>query len=287
MKKKVVVTGAAGMLGQDVVNAFYVAGFDVDAYDHQWLNITSVRDVEESQAIALADVVVNCAAYTDVDGAEDDEEIALDVNCAGVQNLAEAVGRSGGFFIHISTDFVFDGKKKSPYTEDDALGPINAYGRTKMLGEVSLEHTTPCRWTILRTSWLYGRHGSNFVSKVVEFARKNPDSQVFVVEDELGTPTYTRDLASAIVRVADEGIEGLYHCANSVPVSRVELARDALRRAGLRNPVQPATDEEIRLLFQLKALRPKMTALDCGKLRGMGIEMRSWSEALGDYFSDV
>ena len=203
---KVLITGAKGMLGQDMVAEFQRRDYEVHAADHQTLDITDIQAVRAAITALRPDIVVNCAAYTDVDKAESEPEIAMRVNGLGPRNLALACEATGAVLLHISTDYVFDGEKEGPYEIWDTPNPINVYGKSKLWGENyvrSLMH----RYFIVRTSWLFGKGGRNFVTTMLELAKRG--EPIRVVNDQRGCPTYTVDLARACVDLVESGCFGI------------------------------------------------------------------------------
>jgi dTDP-4-dehydrorhamnose reductase len=221
--------------------------------------------------------VVNAAAYTNVDAAEEHREQAFLVNQFGAALLAEAAAANGLPFVHVSTDFVFDGKKTGPYSETDEPGPMSVYGASKLAGELAVAAVDPSA-LIVRTAWVFGLGGANFPTKILDRAR-DADS-IRVVSDEVGSPTYTIDLASAILELLGFGATGLFHVAGSGWCARDELAREVLRLAGRGEvevvPVSSAT-------FPSKAARPANSVLDCSKAASVGVRMPDWRDALSRF----
>jgi dTDP-4-dehydrorhamnose reductase len=221
--------------------------------------------------------VVNAAAFTNVDAAEDHRELAFLVNQFGASLLAETAVAHGLPFVHVSTDFVFDGMKDGPYTEDDEPDPLSVYGASKLAGELAVATVAP-EALVVRTAWVFGLGGANFPTKILDRAR-DADS-ISVVSDEVGSPTYTVDLAGAILDLLTLGASGLFHVADSGWCSRDELAREILRLAGRPEvevvPVRSAT-------IAGKAPRPANSVLDCSKAAGFGVRMPDWRDALGRF----
>jgi dTDP-4-dehydrorhamnose reductase len=221
--------------------------------------------------------VVNAAAYTNVDAAEDHGEQAFLVNQFGAALLAETAAANGLPFVHVSTDFVFDGKKTGPYSETDEPGPMSVYGASKRAGELAVAAVDP-QALIVRTAWAFGLGGANFPTKILDRARDADSIQV--VSDEIGSPTYTVDLADALLDLLGLGATGLFHVAGSGWCSRDELAREVLRLAGRGEvevvPVSSAT-------FPSKAARPANSVLDCSKAASIGVRMPDWRDALSRF----
>jgi dTDP-4-dehydrorhamnose reductase len=274
---KVVVTGAAGMLGQEMVGEFRRRGHDVIALNRGQLDITDLPAVREAIGSLKPDLVVNCAAYTDVDRAESERELAMAVNGLGPRNLALACEARGAALMHISTDYVFDGGKDGPYEIWDMPNPINVYGKTKLWGENyvrSLMH----RYYVVRTSWLFGAGGRNFVSTILEKMRLR--QAIRVVTDQVGCPTYTRDLARVCADLAGTGCYGIYHVTNQGVTSWEGLAVYVLRASGSDLKVDPITSDQLKR----PARRPRNSQLDPGPLAAtVGYLPRPWTEAVQNY----
>jgi dTDP-4-dehydrorhamnose reductase len=233
----------------------------------------SLRDGERG-------VLVNAAAYTNVERAEEEPELALLVNERGAVNLARAAHEAELGFVHISTDFVFDGLKDGAYNEVDAPHPLSVYGRTKLAGEHSVAAENPAA-LVVRTAWVFGSNGVNFPSKIIEAAQTHPELKV--VTDEVGSPTYTLDLAAGIVGLVDAGATGLFHLAGSGSCSRFELAAEVVRLAGLSTPIVPVTSDA----FPTKAQRPMNSVLDCGKAAELGVVMPEWTDAIARFVHEL
>ena len=270
------VTGAGGMLGTDLVSALSernVVGMsraDLDVADQ-----AAVRD-----AVAGFDVVINAAAYTKVDEAESHEDEAFAINAIGAANLAEAAAVHGAILVQPSTDYVFDGSATSPYAEETPRNPVSAYGRTKAEGEVLSLAANPNTY-IVRTAWLYGQHGPNFAATMLRLARER--DTVAVVTDQVGQPTWTADLALAIVRLVDAKAPfGIYHGTNSGQASWFDFARQVFEIGGLDPARVKPTDS---MQFQRPAPRPSFSVLGHHGWRRAGLEpMRDWRDALRDAF---
>jgi dTDP-4-dehydrorhamnose reductase len=246
------------MLGQDVVRASGGLGLS-----RSELDVTDAAAVRE--AVGGAELVINCAAFTDVDGAEADPEAALRVNRDGARHVAEAASR----VLYVSTDYVFDGSKREPYVESDPTGPLSVYGRSKLEGERATATANP-RHFIVRSAWLFGAGGPNFVETMLSLA---PD--VRAVDDQVGCPTFAGHLAEALVRLGRTEDYGVHHIAASGSCSRYEFAREILARAGVEARVEPCTTAE----FPRPAARPAYSVL--GSERGH--RLPSWREGLDAY----
>lgn len=267
------VTGAAGMLGHDLRSA--LDGRRVTALGRAELDITDRAAVDA--AVAGHDVVINCAAYTKVDDAETHESDAYAINATGTANLAAAAAVHGAKFVTISTDYVFDGNADSPYAEDRPRDPVNAYGRTKAAGEELALAAHPDGTFVVRTAWLYGAHGPNFAATMLRLTASK-DSWA-VVDDQVGQPTWTGDLAEQIVALVDsDAPAGIYHGTNSGQTSWFGFARAVLEFAGFDPERITPTDSSA---FSRPAARPAYSVLGHDAWRAAGLEpMRDWRDAL-------
>ena len=272
---KYLVTGARGMLGSDLVEALF--GRDVTLLGRSELDVTD-RDAVFA-AVEGHDVVVNAAAWTAVDAAETDEEAALAVNGTAVGLLGEATAASGAKLVTVSTDYVFAGDAVAPYAEDAPYAPLNAYGRTKAVGERAALAANPRGTYVVRTAWLYGRHGANFPRTMLGLAATRDTFSV--VADQVGQPTWTLDLAHRIVDLVDaDAPAGVYHGTASGQASWFEFAQETLRLAGLDPERVLPTDSSS---FVRPAPRPAFSVLGHDAWRRAGLEpMRDWREALAE-----
>jgi dTDP-4-dehydrorhamnose reductase len=237
---KIAITGAGGMLGQDMVAAADAVHHEVAAYTRADLDVTDERAVLEAFERDLPALVINCAAYTDVDGAETDETNAFMINEDGARNVAAAAAAIGVRVIQISTDYVFDGKKREPYVESDPVGANGVYGRSKLAGEFAVAEANP-RHLIVRTSWLYGLGGKNFVETMLGLAAER--SELLVVNDQIGCPTYTRQLADAVIELADYERLGIMHICGGESCSWYDFAREIFRQSQVEVMVLSGTTE--------------------------------------------
>jgi dTDP-4-dehydrorhamnose reductase len=273
---KVLVTGAAGMLGRDVVLAAGNAGHEVIGYGRTELDVTDSAAVERKLEAERPSVVVNCAAWTDVDGAEGAEEEATAVNGAAAGNVAAAAASLGASVVYVSSDYVFDGAKGSPYVETDQPAPLSAYGRGKLAGEEATAAANK-RHFIVRSAWLFGTGGPNFVETMLRLAVDH--GEVLVVRDQVGSPTYTWHLAYGIVRLI-EGVEfGIHHMAAAGACSWYEFAREIFDQAKVECKVLSATTE----MLGRPAPRPPCSAL--ASQREHAIELPSWQDGLAAYLA--
>ncbi|TDE15912.1 dTDP-4-dehydrorhamnose reductase [Jiangella asiatica] len=268
------VTGAAGMLGHDLVTLLTERDMKVTAARRDQLDVTDAAAVDD--AVSGHDVVVNAAAWTDVDAAESDETAAFAVNGTAPGLLAAACARHGARLVHVSTDYVFDGQASEPYPEDAPTAPRSAYGRTKLAGERAVLSGLPDA-VVVRTAWLYGQHGRNFVATMARLAASR--DHVDVVDDQRGQPTWSHDLAQRVVELIDAGAPGgAYHATNSGSTTWFGLARAVFTHLGLDpSRVRPTTTEA----FPRPAPRPAYSVLghDGWARAGLG-PMRPWEDAL-------
>ena len=239
---RLVVTGAAGMLGRDVTAAAGDAGHEARALARADLDITDVAAVRSAVLAHRPDAVINCAAWTDVDGAETAEAQATAVNGAGAGILAAAAKEAGALLVHVSSDYVFDGRAREPYTEDAPTGPEGAYGRSKLAGEHAVA-AAGGRHAIVRSAWVFGPHGRNFVDTMRRLGAER--DEVAVVDDQVGCPTYTGHLAAALVRIAEQGATGVLHVAGGGQCSWLDLAVATFEETGLACRVRHQSTAEL------------------------------------------
>ena len=283
-KTNILITGANGQLGHEMRNVladdqrFNAVFTDVAGDDIVMLDITDEDDVEKMVAENAINVIVNCAAYTAVDAAEDNEPLAERLNADAVGILARVTKRHGARMIHVSTDYVFDGKGCIPYTEEMSTCPQSAYGRTKLAGERQLLEALGSDAVILRTAWLYSPYGKNFVKTMLALGKDKPALKV--VFDQVGSPTCARDLAHAIVTVmsADQWHGGIYHFSNEGVISWYDFTKAIHRLAGITTcDVQPCHSDE----FPAKAHRPSYSVLDKTKFKAtFGVTVPYWLDSL-------
>ncbi len=274
------VTGAAGMLGTDVVEMVRSVGHEVRAVDLPELDITSPSAV--AAEVRDVDVVLNCAAYTAVDDAEGKEGLAFTINAVGPQLLARAARVAGARMVQISTDYVFDGSATEPYAAEVPIAPRSAYGRTKAAGEWAVRAETD-DYLVLRTAWLYGAHGGNFPKTMARLAGER--DVLTVVDDQVGQPTWTRDVADLALRLVEAGVAtGTYHATSGGQCSWFEFARAVVASAGFDAVKVTATTSEA---FVRPAPRPAWSVLDHGQLEAVGVPPigawdERWAEAAGE-----
>lgn len=269
----ILVVGSKGMLGQELMGLFGSAARGVDVGE---IDITDLQSVQRVLVTLKPRVVVNAAAYTDVDGCETQAELALQVNGEGVAHLAMISKEIGAKLVQVSTDYVFDGGKGSPYLEDDPPAPLSIYGESKLAGEMNAKFNPD--HLIVRTQWLYGHAGKNFVETMLRLAGER--SEVSVVDDQIGSPTWTYDLALAIKALIEKGCSGTYHAANAGFVSWNGFAKEIFRLADLDVAVTAMSTAELNR----PAARPLYSTLDCGRLvQDTGLVPQPWQEALKRY----
>ena len=276
---KVLVLGAGGMLGKDLIPI--LSGKEqVWARDIGDFDITDRKGVQREVEALQPQVLVNAAAYTDVDGCESKKEMAFAVNAEGARNVALACAAIGGRMIHLSTDYVFDGSSRIPYREEDLPNPLNVYGSSKLQGERYIQAILE-NHLIVRTEWLYGRHGKNFVDTILRHAGQQKELRV--VDDQRGSPTFTRDLSFALERLIGMEARGILHVTNSGSCTWFEFARQILGEKGYNHvQVIPISSEELAR----PAKRPASSVMDCRKYEKLtGSKMTPWKEALKEYLS--
>jgi len=298
--KKILVVGSSGMLGLDLCevlkNNYAVVGLDLNTAPQGAsgpaelikADITDKESISKVVISARPDAIIHAAAWTDVDGCEGDPDKAYKINALGSQNMAQLTNAMNIPFFYISTDFVFDGRKDSPYNEDDTTNPISAYGMSKLQGEELIKKSAN-KFFILRTSWLFGRWGKNFVDTIINKAKN--EKTLKVVDDQIGSPTYTKDLALGIKAMVDllssrnspDNVFGIYHMSNSGSCSWFEFAQAIFKKIKIRDvELLPVTSEQLNR----PAKRPKMSVLDNSRYEKLtGSPLRPWSEALSDYLS--
>lgn len=295
---RLLITGSHGQLGNELRRCLETMtaeigpipeeyrGAQVDYVDYDTLDIADVRAVNAwFEEHGPYDVVVNCAAITNVDGCETDEDGAYRVNARGAENMARGAEACGGKVVHISTDYVFPGTDPEPRVETDKPAPISAYGRTKLTGELLVQAACE-RSFILRTAWLYGYVGKNFVKTMLRLAREN--GKISVVADQYGNPTSANDLAYEILKLAVTEEYGIYHCTNNGTCSWFDFAKAAVEAAGIPCEFEPLTSAEYKARFPQSADRPAYSSLDNAHLRdAIGDEMRPWEEALATYMAHL
>ncbi|MBV8734068.1 MAG: dTDP-4-dehydrorhamnose reductase [Solirubrobacterales bacterium] len=275
---RILVTGSAGMLGGDVCGAAAGAGHRVIALSHAELDITDADAVATAVIAAAPDAVVNCAAWTDVDGAEGQEGAARAVNGQGAGNVARAAAVAGAWTIHISSDYVFDGRKRGPYLESDPAGPLSAYGRSKLAGEQAVAAHAPAAHTVVRSSWLFGTRGPCFPATIGRLAGER--DELTVVDDQVGCPTFTGHLARALTALATQPSLGLVHVAGAGWCSWFDFAREVVSSAGLECEIKPGRTADL----ERPAARPLYSVLGTER-PSEAPKLPDWREGLAEYLA--
>jgi dTDP-4-dehydrorhamnose reductase len=274
---KILLFGHRGMLGTDLVSQLKIK-HEIIGLDKDEINIVSAAECKQAIKENVPDIIINAAAYTDVDGCETNKEECFAVNAEAVRNIAEACRDKNIRIIHFSTDYVFDGTGSEPYSEEHTCNPINTYGRSKLAGEIYLQRLSD-NYLLIRSSWLYGKNGNNFVRKIIEKAEKV--NKLEVVDDQIGSPTYTKDLATAIDLLLDRSITGIFHLTNRGNCSWFQFAVKILQEAAIKG-VQVAPIKSDKLMRP--ARRPLYSVLSNQKfIQETGKTMQPWQLALQDY----
>ncbi|WP_342552991.1 dTDP-4-dehydrorhamnose reductase [Paenibacillus sp. FSL R7-0652] len=283
MRLRMLVTGAAGQLGYDVVKSLEAAGHHVLGCDREQMNITDQQQCTDQIEAFQPDVIVHCAAFTAVDQAETDIDTAFAINAAGTRNITAAAEKLKAKLVYISTDYVFDGTGDTPYQEYDIPNPQSVYGKSKLAGE-QLVQSLSTRWFIIRTSWVFGSHGSNFVRTMLGLMTERPQLQV--VHDQKGSPTYTVDLAQLVAELAVSEKYGMYHASNAGSCTWYEFAQAIAEEAKKQGFFQAAAHSAQIIpcttsQFPRPAPRPAYSVMDHLGIRMNGLQsMRPWREAL-------
>lgn len=274
---KVLVTGAKGQLGTDLVLLLSDRGYEVYGYGREELDITNFDQVKRVIREIHPDVVIHTAAYTKVDLAESEPDQAFLINSYGTRNVAVVSEAVGAKLVYISTDYVFDGTATTPYNEFASTNPLSVYGKSKLAGE-QFVRDLHSKFFIVRTSWVYGKHGNNFVKTMLKLAQER--DELMVVHDQIGCPTYTVDLANCVLELIQTEKYGVYHVSNSGHCSWYEFAKAIFEEAGIKVKVNPCTTKD----FPRPAPRPAYSVFDHMSLRLNGFrKMREWREALREF----
>lgn len=294
---RILITGSKGQLGNELKRLLETGKAEigpvpseyneanVDYVDYDALDITDAAAVELWMGEHVYDLVINCAAMTNVDGCEAAEEAAFKVNAQGPENLARECEKQGAKFIQVSTDYVFPGIDATPRTEQDPTGPVSAYGRSKLAGELAVRKA--CRkYFIVRTAWLYGYVGKNFVKTMLSLGKTK--DEISVVNDQLGNPTSANDLAYEILKIALTDNYGVYHCTNEGTCSWADFSKAIMEGAGLNCKVNRCTSKEYKEMNPASANRPAYSSLENVHLKTtIGNEMRDWQNALKTYLKNL
>jgi dTDP-4-dehydrorhamnose reductase len=287
--KRILVIGAKGMLGRDLVKVLYSTlrtdkhlDWEILEWDIEEIDIREEKRTVTKIESFRPEIIINVAGYTNVDGCESNEEMAFAVNAEGMKHVALGALKCRAKVVYLSTDYIFDGKKKEPYLEDDSSNPLNVYGRSKWKGEQYVQELVEDA-LIIRTQWLYGRYGKNFVTSILGQAKEK--KVLSVVNDQIGSPTYSVDLSEAISVLLKYDARGVFHVANSDLCTWYTFGQAVLKLSGMeRVKVIPISSKE----FGRPAIRPPYSVLNCQKLRQVtGMTLRPWSEALKDFFLSV
>jgi dTDP-4-dehydrorhamnose reductase len=265
------------MLGTDLCSLMQETGTHYVAADVEEFDVTEASAVMSFVEEHSPSAIINCAAYTAVDQAEANRDLAFRVNRDGAENLANAAQAAGSHFVHVSTDYVFDGRKDGPYTEEDEPCPLGVYGASKLAGEEAVQ-AVGVRHCIIRTAWLYGIHGKSFPRTILELARAGRPLRV--VTDQVGSPTYTVHLATALISAAASALQGTYHAVGSGRCSWHEFAREAVSAAGMHVDIEAVTTAA----FPRRAPRPANSVLATEKLhRALGLRLPPWEHGVREF----
>jgi dTDP-4-dehydrorhamnose reductase len=277
---KILLLGHKGMLGNDLLLKLNM-GHEVAGLDKEEIDIVSASECKAAIKDIQPEIVINAAAYTNVDGCETEKDECFAVNAEAVKNIAEACRNKNICIIHFSTDYVFDGTSKQPYKEDHQCNPINTYGASKMAGERHLRSLSD-NHILIRTSWLYGAKGKNFVQTILDKAKTT--KKLKVVDDQIGSPTYTKDLAAAVDLLIEQDVRGIFHITNRGSCSWYQFAVKILQESGLDDvEVAPIKSDQL----QRKAMRPAYSVLSMQKfIQTTGKTMQPWQLALQDYLKN-
>ena len=282
---KTIIIGCNGQLGYDMVSVFKTEGHMVQGIDLPDIDITDLTSVKTTIKKINPDIIINCAAYTAVDDCENNEETAFAVNAEGIANIANAAESIGAPVVHFSTDYVFDGLKKSPYIESDATNPQSVYGKSKLEGEHNLIKSTK-KYFIFRISWLYGRHGNNFAKTIrkVALQKLKSNEPLKVVNDQFGTPTYTKSVCKQILSVIFTDNFGIYHCTNEGECTWFDFAKYITESFTINSEIIPCTTAE----FPRPAPRPPYSVLENNCLKTSGLNnMPHWKDAFKVFIEEI
>ncbi|HSX58182.1 MAG TPA: dTDP-4-dehydrorhamnose reductase [Candidatus Saccharimonadales bacterium] len=277
---KVLITGASGQLGQELVDAF--SSWETIPTNFHNLDITDKTAVSQNFESSLPSWIIHCAAWTDVEGCAKDPEKAMKINAEGTRNLALAAKKINAKLVYISTNEVFDGKKKEPYIETDAPNPLNPYAESKLVGEKFVQEILGEDGIIIRTSWVFGPKGrSNFPLKILKAAENNPELKV--VDDEFATPTYAPDLAKAIFELVKKNTTGIFNLVNGGYCSRYDWAKEIINLSGIKKPLL-----RIHLAdYSRLSNPPGYSVLSTQKAENLGVKLRSWKDATKEFLENI
>jgi dTDP-4-dehydrorhamnose reductase len=281
--RRILVIGAKGMLGRDVMEELCASSrYEVTGWDIDEIDVRDETDTVTKISRLGPEIVINLAAFTNVDECESQPEKTFAVNAEGMHHVALGAVKCGAKVVYTSTDYVFDGQKGRPYVEDDLPRPLNVYGRSKLQGERYVQELTE-DGVIVRTQWLFGKHGNNFVTSVLRQAGEKKG--LSIVDDQTGSPTYTVDLAKVLSTLIQREAKGIFHAANSNTCTWFEFAQSILEFSGIGGvDVRPISSRELNR----RAIRPPYSGLSCHKLKQVtGMTLRPWSEALKEYLNSL
>ncbi len=280
-KRKILITGKKGQLAKEFAKKLEQENAKVYAYSKEELDITDYNKLKECFLSVKPQIIINCAAYNLVDKAETEgKNVAYKTNAEAPGNMAELSRKTGAFFVHFGTDYVFDGEKRSPYTEEDRENPVNYYGETKLKGELEIKKQTE-NYLIMRVSWLYGKGENNFVHKFLNWAKQK--NKLKITENEVSVPTYASTVADITLNALKAGLTGLFHCVNSGFVSRYHLALEIKKQLGLEIEIEPVSAD----YFGLPAKRPDFSAMDNKKIAsGLNTVIPHWREDLKRFLKE-
>lgn len=294
---KILITGSKGQLGNELQKIIktgeaeigkvseIIKNSEVFPLDIDELDITNLVNVKKVLNEIKPDVVINCAAATNVDGCESNQDLAFKINAIGARNLAMVSEEIGAKLVQVSTDYVFSGVGDNPLTEFDLTAPYSVYGKTKLKGEEYVREFSS-KYYIVRTAWLYGYVGKNFVYTMMNLGEQK--DSLSVVNDQLGNPTHANDLAYHILKLIETEEYGIYHCTGKGECSWFDFASEIMKLSGRKCKVNPCTSEEYKNMYPNSAKRPEYSSLDNMMLRcTVGDEMRGWKEALGTFISNL
>ncbi|XTR37210.1 dTDP-4-dehydrorhamnose reductase [Paraclostridium tenue] len=278
---KILVTGINGQLGYDVVKELNKRGHEAVGVDKEQMDLTVSSEIKECIEKNSPEAIIHCAAYTAVDDAEENEDLCSQINALAVKDIANCAKKLDIPMIYISTDYVFDGTKDGEYTEDDVPNPINIYGKTKYDGEKYVQEILE-KYYIVRISWVFGENGNNFIDTMLRLS-KDRDS-LNIINDQVGSPTYTKDLAPILVDMIETDEYGVYHATNEEFCSWYEFAKEIFNVAKVNINVTPISTSE----YPTKANRPMNSKMSKDKLINNGFkQLRSWKEAVGEYIRNA
>lgn len=277
--RRIALLGAKGMLGSDLQNSLKNRAEEFDCFDLPEFDITDPGRIERQ--LPGYDIIINAAAYTNVEKAEDEADKAYAINGKAVGKIANSARKNNQYLLHFSTDFVFDGDNSAPYTEQDSPNPVNVYGKSKLEGEKEIRQAG-CKACIIRIEWTYGKNGNNFVNKVIDKAGEN--RQLNIVDDQIGSPTPTRLVSDMVCEILDKTPEGLFHYACSGYTSRFQMAKFIADRLGLDVEISPCKTSD----YKTKARRPLNSRFDCGKIsKIIKKPIPEWEQCLEAYLERI